>query len=57
MDTASERASTPDADGDPPWTARQKEVLDLIARGKTNQEVADTLGVSLDGTSHERRNR
>jgi DNA-binding CsgD family transcriptional regulator len=48
VDTASERVSTPDA-GDPAWTARQKEVLDLIARSKTNQEVADTLGISLDG--------
>ncbi len=31
------------------WTPRQREVLDLIARDKTNQEIADTLGVSLDG--------
>ena len=31
------------------WTARQREVLDLIARSKTNQQIADALGVSLDG--------
>ena len=31
------------------WTKRQREVLDLLAAGKTNPEIADVLGVSLDG--------
>ncbi|MEX0782910.1 MAG: helix-turn-helix transcriptional regulator [Dehalococcoidia bacterium] len=31
------------------WTPRQREVLDLIARSHSNQEIADSLGVSLDG--------
>lgn len=30
-------------------TPRQREVLDLIARGKTNGEIAEHLGITLDG--------
>lgn len=40
--------------GDPresvePLTARQREVLELIARGYTNPQIADALGVTIDG--------
>lgn len=31
------------------WTSRQRQVLDLIAAGHSNAEVAEALGVSLDG--------
>lgn len=31
------------------WTERKRQVLELIARGKTNGEIAQTLGVSLAG--------
>lgn len=31
---------------------RQGEVLALIGRGKTNQEIADALGISLDGAKY-----
>src|SRR6185295_11507798 len=31
------------------WTPRQREVLDLIARGKTNGEIAAALDISLAG--------
>jgi len=31
------------------FTPRQREVLDLLAAGRTNAQVADALGVSLDG--------
>lgn len=31
------------------WTDRKRQVLALMARGKTNAEIAETLGVSLAG--------
>ncbi len=31
---------------------RQRQVLDLISRGRTNAEIADLLGVSLDGAKY-----
>ena len=37
------------ASGDICWTGRKREVLELIARSKTNAEIAEALGVSLAG--------
>ena len=34
------------------WTVRQREVLNLIAQGKTNLEIADALGLSRDGAKY-----
>jgi DNA-binding CsgD family transcriptional regulator len=33
-------------------TPRQREVLDRIAQGKTNAEIADELGITLDGAKY-----
>jgi len=34
---------------EPQWTPRQREVLDLLVRGQTNTQIAERLGISLDG--------
>ncbi len=34
---------------DPTWTPRQREVLDLVAAGHTNTEIAQRLGITLAG--------
>ena len=34
---------------DPEWNERQRRVLDLLARGATNPEIAAALGITLDG--------
>lgn len=34
------------------WTPRQRDVLDGIAQGKTNPEIADELGISRDGVKY-----
>jgi DNA-binding CsgD family transcriptional regulator/DNA-binding beta-propeller fold protein YncE len=31
------------------WSRRQRQVLDLLVQGKSNQQIADSLSVSLDG--------
>ncbi|MGE0599533.1 MAG: LuxR C-terminal-related transcriptional regulator [Dehalococcoidia bacterium] len=31
------------------WTERQRQVLDLIVKGRSNGEIADELGLSIDG--------
>jgi DNA-binding CsgD family transcriptional regulator len=50
VDTTSERTRLRDLLAvDYGWTPRQREVLDLITRGRSNQEIAHTLGISLDG--------
>lgn len=36
-------------DQDYDWTPRQRQVLDFIARGYTNPQIAEMLNVSLDG--------
>ena len=44
MRTAGQRDSGPRTDV---WTAREREVLDLIAAGRTNGEIAAALGISF----------
>ncbi|MEO8707522.1 MAG: helix-turn-helix transcriptional regulator, partial [Lacisediminihabitans sp.] len=34
---------------EPQWTPRQREVLGLLARGCTNGQIAEQLGITLDG--------
>lgn len=34
---------------EPAWTPRQREVLQLLLRGRTNAQIAETLGITLDG--------
>ena len=34
---------------DPEWTPRQRQVLDLLARGYTNGQIAERLEITLDG--------
>lgn len=31
------------------WSARQRQVLDLLVQGKSNQQIADAMSISLDG--------
>ncbi|MCC7364786.1 MAG: hypothetical protein IT303_10475 [Dehalococcoidia bacterium] len=52
---STERPPSPPADpGDrlAELTPRQRQVLDLIAQGKSNPQIADELGVTLDGAKH-----
>ncbi|RYD25279.1 MAG: response regulator transcription factor, partial [Verrucomicrobiaceae bacterium] len=49
LDLAKERASQPELSG------REVEVLDLVAKGLTNKEIAGVLGFSEDGAKHHLR--
>ncbi len=49
MSGSSSSPSRSHAGPDPTWTSRQREVLDLLVRGQTNAQIAETLGISLDG--------
>ena len=40
------------AAGEIRWSKRQREVLDLLAQRKTNGEIAEALGISLDGAKY-----
>jgi DNA-binding NarL/FixJ family response regulator len=43
-------------EGAEPLTVRQREILKLIAEGKTNQEIADLLCISVRTVEHHRAN-
>jgi DNA-binding CsgD family transcriptional regulator len=45
MESVSERPPEPVE----AWTERQRQVLDLIVKGRSNSEIAAELGISLDG--------
>jgi DNA-binding CsgD family transcriptional regulator len=38
--------------GPPPVTERQRQVARLVAEGMTNPQIAETLGITLDGAKH-----
>lgn len=40
----------PNGPSNPDLSPRQLEVLDLVTKGLTNQEIAETLGFTKDGT-------
>ena len=39
----------PSIDREPEWTPRQREVLALLAHGHTNMQIAEQLGITMDG--------
>lgn len=45
----SQQANEHDGEPFPALTKRQREVLDLLARGYSNPQIAEALGISLDG--------
>lgn len=42
-------SEAPERIAPPSWTPRQRQVLDLLARGYTNGQIGEALGISLDG--------
>jgi len=42
-------SEAPERTAAPAWTPRQRQVLDLMARGYTNGQIGEALGISLDG--------